>query len=93
MRCQHCTAGINAYWQEHTLFHVDKQIPWKYRAALCPECNDYIIELLSTDANIGSEEGEFSPFEWVRIYPVSGPGANRREQSGRPSGLRTRSGT
>jgi hypothetical protein len=74
MQCPHCTINIHEGWDERSLYYHNNAVEWKYRVAQFPECYNLIMHLCSTDVHNGSEEGGFTAFNWVQIYPV---GANR----------------
>jgi len=74
VQCPHCTINIHEGWDERSFYFGQSSIGWKYRIAQCPGCYKIIFEMCCTDAHIGSEESGFTPFNWVKIYPV---GANR----------------
>lgn len=64
--------NIHEGWANNAFYYGGHETGWKYRIEQCPECNNLIIQCCCTDAHVGSEEGGFTPFEWVTIYPVSG---------------------
>lgn len=59
MKCPHCTVSIHAAWHAKNVIYNGATTPFAYRAMLCPECSEWIIQLIDN-----AEGGE-----WVLVEP------------------------
>lgn len=64
MKCPHCTISFHENWVKYSFSRHQTSLEWKYRTAVCPACNEYIIEVIP-------------PFEKDDPFLIYPRGANR----------------
>jgi hypothetical protein len=73
MKCSHCSIHFHDNWcqgrivGDNSVTLKDKNGPWVYRSAMCPECKMPMID-------IGQVLDDFGNVLWAQVHPV---GANR----------------